>query len=214
MPEVQRVRHRFIDRLFHWSFALTAVALLATGLLPPFGVRFDWVPLHWTAGCLFLLLLAFHLLRSLAPARLRRMGIGRADLSGRPGKYSLAQKLMHHFVALACLTAGVSGALMLARIDTPLWERDPYWLGDTAWGWIYVLHGLSALLLLSALMLHVYFALRPEKAAYLRAMVLGWMREDEYRRLHDPARWQPEVKPEKAAKGQKGAGFQPRREGQ
>jgi len=86
----------------------------------------------------------------------------------------------------------VSGALLLRKIDLPIWRRDPYWLEAATWGRIYVLHDLAALGFVSLVVLHVYFALRPEKRAYLRAMLSGWMSEADYRAGHDPAAWQPE----------------------
>src|SRR6185369_17269465 len=96
------------------------------------------------------------------------------------GKYSVAQKLMHHAFALIVLTALATGGAMLARIDTPWWKRNPYLLGDSTWGIIYVLHGLAALFLITMVMLHVYFALRPEKRLFLRAMLRGWITRREF----------------------------------
>ena len=79
---------------------------------------------------------------------------------------------------------------MMVKVDTPWWERNPYWLSDELWGVIYVVHGLSALLLITMVMSHVYFALRPEKAMFLRSMFVGWVSRDEYERMHDSERWQ------------------------
>src|SRR5690606_41323047 len=81
----------------------------------------------------------------------------------KPGKYSLAQKLMHQLFAVVLLTAAVTGGLMMVRMDTPWWKRNPYWLSDATWGVVYVLHGLAALLLVTMIIAHIYFALRPEK---------------------------------------------------
>ena len=78
---------------------------------------------------------------------------------------------------------------MLVKVDTPWWERDPYWISDGAWGIVYAVHGFSALLLITLVMTHVYFALRPEKALYLRSMIRGWITREEYLREHDPERW-------------------------
>jgi cytochrome b subunit of formate dehydrogenase len=62
-------------------------------------------------------------------------------------------------------------------------------LADATWGIVYVLHGLAALLLITMVMMHVYFALRPEKLKFTRAMVLGWITRREYAENHDPQRW-------------------------
>lgn len=193
-PQGQKcVRHRAADRLLHWVFASCIVLLLLTGILPKLGVEFSWLVVHWVTGLVLLGATVLHVLRVLLWKPLRNMWIGPRDFArGKPGKFSLAQKLLHNGVALLALTALVTGLLMMVRIDTPLWERDPYWLAADAWGLVYVLHGLAALCFVSVIMLHVYFSLRPEKRMYLRAIVKGWITRDEYQREHDPQRWQPE----------------------
>jgi cytochrome b subunit of formate dehydrogenase len=110
----------------------------------------------------------------------------------RPGKYSLAQKLIHLSFALVLLAASVTGAMMLLRIDTPWWRRNPYWLAEPTWGAVYVVHGLAALLLVTMIIAHVYFALRPEKLLFTRAMIRGWITRAEYETHHDPSRWRAE----------------------
>jgi len=96
---------------------------------------------------------------------------------------------MHAVLGFAVLVASVTGAIMLAKVDTPLWQRNPYLLDASTWGVVYVLHGASALLILPLSMAHVYFALLPEKRAYLRAMIGGQMTREEAAEFHDPARW-------------------------
>jgi len=189
MSTVFVLRHHWFDRLLHWAFACIILILLFTGLLPPFGVQFDWVPVHWMAGAVLILLTLVHSLRSLFMKSPASMLPARQDLSGKPGKYSLSQKAIHHVIALVTLVAVVTGGLMTVRIDTPLWERNPYWLSADNWGTIYVLHGLMALVFVSLIMLHVYFALRPEKRLYLRSMFKGTITRAEYETEHDPERW-------------------------
>lgn len=199
-------RHAAIDRGFHWVTAAAVLTLLATAFLPIFGVQFPWVTAHWVAGAVLTGAVVVHIVRAPIAQSLRSMWIGVADLRdlaasvryaarisdtppGLPGKYSLAQKLIHHAFALVVLTAVVTGGLMMVRIDTPWWQRNPYWLADSTWGVVYVLHGLAALLLVTMIIVHVYFAFRPEKLHYLRAMVAGWITREEYLAHHDPARW-------------------------
>ena len=79
--------------------------------------------------------------------------------------------------------------LMLAKVDTPLWRRNPYLLEASTWGVVYVLHGAAALLTLTLTMAHVYFSLLPEKRAYLRAMIGGQMTREAAAEFHDPRRW-------------------------
>ena len=204
---VRIVRHALIDRLFHWVSAASVLILLGTAFLPIVGIEFAWVNIHWITGLVLIVAVLFHVVRSLLWQDWRSVWIGRADLADvlaimrstlraspnpppKPGKYSVAQKLIHLLFALAVLATLVTGAFMLARIDTPWWQRNPYWLGDATWGVIFILHGLAALLLITMVMMHVYFALRPEKLLFTRSMILGWITREEYRDHHDPKRWQ------------------------
>jgi len=183
-------RHAAVDRVFHWISAVSVLALLATGLLPVVGLKFPWVLVHWISGIVLTLAVLVHLLRSLSLAKLCSIWIRWRDLRGaRAGKYTLAQKLMHHALSLAVLVTIATGLPMLARIDTPFWERDPYLFAASTWGVIYVLHGLASLLTLTLAMIHIYFSLLPEKRMYLRAMWHGWITRAELPAEHDPARW-------------------------
>ena len=74
-------RHKGVDRLFHWLTALSVLTLLATGLLPVVGVKFDWVPIHWMTGVVLLVLVLFHLVRSVIWQKLKCMWIGARDFS-------------------------------------------------------------------------------------------------------------------------------------
>lgn len=194
------VRHHLVDRLFHWAMAASMLTLLGTGLCPILGWEFDWVPPHWIAGVVLAVTVIWHIFRALLQQDLMSIWIGpiellktigslRSGLFPKPGKYSIAQRLMHSTVTVFCLAALVTGLLMLVRIDTPFWERNPYLLSQSIWGLIYVLHGLAALIFVSVIMLHVYFAMRPEKLFYTRSMILGWITRKELEENHDPDLW-------------------------
>src|SRR6185369_17268451 len=181
-------------RVFHWVTALAVLLLLASSFLPIVGVKFSWLPLHWITGVVLCAALLFHLVRSTFFQRMRCMLFGPKDLrelraGRRAAKYTLAQKLMHAVLGTAVLVAAATGAVMLARVDTPLWQRNPYLLEASTWGVVYVLHGAAALATLTLTMTHVYFSLLPEKRAYLRAMIGGKMTRAEAAQFHDPARW-------------------------
>lgn len=203
------IRHAGADRAFHWVTAVCVLTLMATAFLPILGLTFSWVGIHWVTGLVLIAAVLFHIARVLFKQGFGAMWIGGNDFRDaaaivsatvrrdagaypKPGKYSFAQKLIHHAFALVVLTAAGTGAAMLVRIDTPWWKRNPYVLGDATWGVIYVLHGLAALTLITMVMLHVYFALRPEKLLFTRAMVRGWITRTEYVEHHDPQRWQVE----------------------
>ena len=187
-------RHAPIDRVFHWVTALSVLLLLVSAFLPILGLKFSWVPLHWITGVVLTVAVLFHTVRSTFFRRLRCMLIWPRHLrefaqGKKAAKYTLPQKLMHAVLGFAVLVATVTGVIMLAKVDTPLWKRDPYLLDAATWGIVYVLHGASALLILMLSMWHIYFSLLPEKRAYLRAMIGGQMTREEAAQFHDPARW-------------------------
>ena len=185
-------RHAGVDRLFHWVTAATMSVLLATSLLPLVGIRFAWVKIHWIAGLLLTLAVVFHILRALLvqkPKVIALTGADFAELSGaRPGKYSLAQKLMHLAWVVAVLVAVATGLVLMVKAGTPFFTRDPYLLTLKSWGILTLLHDLAALLSVFLILVHVYFGLLPEKRMYLRSMVQGWVTREELKANHDAER--------------------------
>ncbi len=200
-------RHDLSDRLFHWIVAVSVLVLLFTSFLPILGLKFAWVDIHWIAGLVLTALISWHVVRTLFLKRKFKIiwyGPGdlkdsfsdfkrllRIEMSGarKPGKYSGAQKLMHLAVSILILATIVTGLIMMVKIDTPLWQRDPYWLSDFYWGVTYLFHGIAALSLISVIMIHIYFALRPEKWMYTRSMIKGWITLEEFNDNHDKNRW-------------------------
>ena len=64
-----------------------------------------------------------------------------------------------------------TGVALLSRVRAPLLPRDPYrFFTDGGWGVVYALHGLAGLSLVALVIIHVYFALRPEKRPITLAM--------------------------------------------
>jgi cytochrome b subunit of formate dehydrogenase len=180
------LRHAGADRLFHWLMAATMVVLLATSLLPVLGLRFAWYGIHWVAGLVLTLLILLHIVRALFWQRPGTMLIRAADFSRRgAGKYTLAQKLMHLAWTVALLVAIVTGLLMLSKAGVPFLQRDPYVHSLAGWGALTLLHDLAALLSVFLILVHVYFGILPEKRAYLRAMLTGWITRTELKPEHD-----------------------------
>jgi len=180
------VRHLLPDRLFHWVMAVCVIVLGATAFLPIVGFRFDWVPVHWMTGIVLTLAVLFHLYRVFVVHGIGGMlpggddareavraikGCGSEGLS--PAKYDAFQKAYHLAAALTVLVLLATGLVMLAKIDTIFWRRDPSILTDATWGAVYVLHGLGAMALLFLVILHVYFSLLPEHRDILAAMIRG-----------------------------------------
>jgi formate dehydrogenase subunit gamma len=183
-------RHAGVDRVFHWLTALAVFTLMATGLLPVLGLKFDWIVIHWVVGIFLIVLVLFHIVRATFWQRLKCMyALSGAEIVGKKvTKYTVAQKLMHHAMTVMVLAAIITGCFMLLKMDTPLWKRDPYVLSQATWGVIYVIHGIAATLAITLIALHVYFAILPEKQMYLRAMIKGWMTREETAEHHQPPR--------------------------
>lgn len=207
--EPKVARHALAERLFHWILAASFLTLLVSAFGPIFGWRFDWVPLHVGAGIVLILAVLLHLWRALFSLDFWSMMIDRADLRnalrglvsvvegrgplpGKPAKYEVGQKLFHWGIAGLVLVLIATGLLMLAKLDTPFWQRNPYWLSEFTWGIIYTIHDLFAVLAVSMIILHLYFVLRPHTIFLLRSMVTGWITRREYLDDFDPQRWRPE----------------------
>jgi cytochrome b subunit of formate dehydrogenase len=179
------VRHAGIDRLFHWATAATMTVLLGTSLLPIVGVRFAWYQIHWMAGIVLTVAILLHVIRALFWQRLRTISLRASDLSGKPGKYTPAQKLMHLGWTVAILVAIATGLVMMVKAGVPFIRPDPYMYTLKTWGILTLLHDAAALLSVFLILVHVYFGILPEKRAYLRAMVLGWITRGELKAAHD-----------------------------
>lgn len=198
-------RHGMASRVFHWTMAVAMFALLITAFFPVLGLQFAWVTIHWMAGVLLIFSVAYHVVHATFKQDFWSMWIGgrdigdvgkllkgfltRTDGHSKTGKYPVDHKLYHHVVALASVLAIGTGLLMMVRVETPFWTRNPYLLADSTWGLVYVVHGLSGVALITLVMTHVYFALRPEKLWITRSMIYGWIGKEQYLEHHDPARW-------------------------
>ncbi len=199
------IRHRGIERLYHWLTAACVLTLLGTAFLPILDFKFDWVNVHWMAGVALGALVLIHIVRAVVWLDVWSMVVGPRDvveawsdtreLLGAggtptlPGKYPVAQKLYHAFIAVAILALLATGALMMVKIDTPFWVRNPYFLSASTWGIVYVVHDFAALCVLALTMVHIYFALRPDKFWITRSMFTGSISQADYAANHDPERW-------------------------
>ena len=212
-------RHSLAARLFHWIMALSMFALLITAFLPKVGVKFDWVLYHWIAGLFLTASILFHIFHATfvmdfwsiwpdrtdirdALRRTRRFFGKEAPPAERFAKYPLENKLYHCAVMVAGLAVMITGLFMMKRVDSIFKPRNPYLFGDMTWGWMYFLHGLAGVGLIALIMVHIYFAIRPEKLVITKSMIFGTLDRDYYLSHHDPARWGPEeTATEEAAAG-------------
>lgn len=199
------IRHKGFDRLYHWVMAACILILMATAFLPILGLKFAWLDIHWITGVVLAVLVLIHIVRAVVWQDWRNMWIGSADLrelwhdctrllGGRnspspSGKYDAAQKLYHFGIAIVVLAIVGTGLLMLLKIDTPLWHRNPYWFSADTWGVIYVVHGMAAMIVVATVLIHLYFGLIPDSWYLLRGMLRGWISRKEYAQHYDATRW-------------------------
>lgn len=198
-------RHTFMARAFHWVMAAAMFVLLFTAFLPIVGIRFPWVQWHWIAGLVLTGSIIYHIIHAtffldfwsiwVGPKDIPEFkaevlqAMGR-DVSGpKPGKYPLGNRLYHLAILVVGLIVVVSGMVMMYRIRTPLFPRDPYLFSDSTWGVTYILHGVAGVALVGLVIAHVYFAVRPEKWWITKAMIFGWVTRRNYLQHHDPERW-------------------------
>jgi cytochrome b subunit of formate dehydrogenase len=199
-------RHSLVARAFHWIMAVSMFTLLFTAFLPRVGVQFPWVTWHWVAGAVLTVSVIFHILHASFWLDFWSIWPDSIDMTdarnrifrfmGRPAppprkfaKYPLENKLYHAAIIAAGLSAIVTGVLMMSRVRTIFFPRNPYLFSDMTWGMMYVLHGLAGVGLIALIMVHVYFGIRPEKRPITKSMIFGWMSRDFYLEEHDPTRW-------------------------
>jgi cytochrome b subunit of formate dehydrogenase len=199
-------RHSLAARLFHWIMAAAMFVLLFTAFLPKVGIQFNWVTYHWIAGTVLSFSILFHIIHATfyldfwsiwpdrsdledAGRRFRRF-MGKSAAPPRKfAKYPLENKLYHGVVMLSGLAVIITGICMMFRVRTIFFPRNPYLFSDMTWGMLYVLHGLAGVGLITLTIVHVYFAIRPEKLPITASMIVGSMSREFYLQEHDPKRW-------------------------
>jgi len=199
-------RHSLAARLFHWIMAAAMLVLLFTAFLPKVGYPFNWVTYHWIAGTVLTISILFHIVHATfyldfwsiwpdrddledARRRVSRFMGKSAELPRKFAKYPLENKLYHGVVMLSGLAVIVTGICMMFRVRTIFFPRNPYLFSDMTWGMMYVLHGLAGVGLITLTIVHVYFAIRPEKLPITASMIVGSMSREFYLKEHDPKRW-------------------------
>src|SRR5712691_7539119 len=106
-----------------------------------------------------------------------------------PAQCRLENKLYHLAIVATGLSVILTGVFMLSRVRTIFFPRNPYLFSDMTWGLMYVLHGLAGVGLIALVMMHVYFAVRPEKLDITKSMISGSMSREFYLQEHDLERW-------------------------
>jgi cytochrome b subunit of formate dehydrogenase len=205
-------RHSLSARLFHWIMAAAMFVLLFTAFLPKVGVQFNWVVYHWIAGTILTISILFHLIHATFFMDFWSIWPDRADLEdawnrfqrflGKSGalprkfaKYPLENKLYHGVVMVTGFAVIATGVFMMFRVRTIFFPRNPYLFSDMTWGLMYVLHGLAGVSFITLVIVHVYFAIRPEKLPITASMIIGSMSREFYLKEHDPRRWSVDALP-------------------
>ncbi len=199
------VRHSLPARLFHWIMAGSVLVLLGTGFLPVLCIHFDWVAIHWIAGLVLIGSIIFHVIHTVFWLNWRDIWISSKDWSewkaevreiingtetpSKSAKYPVDHRIFHNMIALTAFGVMATGLLMMFRIDGTIFARNSYMLSENSWGWVYVIHGLSAVGFVGMVMTHIYFAILPEKRWMTISMILGWITRKDYIANHDPERW-------------------------
>jgi cytochrome b subunit of formate dehydrogenase len=186
--------------------AAAMFVLLFTAFLPKVGVQFNWVAYHWIAGSVLTVSILFHVIHATfyldfwsiwpdrsdledAARRFQRFLGKSAALPRKFAKYPLENKLYHGVVMFSGLAVIVTGVFMMFRVRTIFFSRNPYLFSDMTWGMMYALHGLAGVGLITLTIVHVYFAVRPEKLPITASMIVGSMSREFYLKEHDPSRW-------------------------
>jgi cytochrome b subunit of formate dehydrogenase len=198
-------RHTFMARMFHWVMAASMFVLLFTAFLPIVGIRFAWVWWHWMAGLVLTGSIIYHIIHATFFLDFWSIWVGPRDIpefkaemlrelghevpGPKSGKYPLGNRLYHLAILVTGLAASITGILMMSRIRTPLFNRDPYIMSDVAWGWTYVAHGVVGVGLIGLVIAHVYFAVRPDKWWITKSMIFGYISRRHYVEHHDTQRW-------------------------
>jgi len=82
----------------------------------------------------------------------------------------------------------VTGIIMMARVEDASLGPESLSVQRPELGVMYVLHGLAGVSLVALVMVHVYFAVRPEKWWITNSMIFGWIARRHYLEHHDPDR--------------------------
>jgi cytochrome b subunit of formate dehydrogenase len=202
-------RHSLAARIFHWTMAFAMLTLLVTAFVPVMGLEIPaWVTLHWMAGVLLIATIIYHIIHSIGwqdfwsmmsfGPKFFKSGIAQTKhvlSSGAPdpkgGKYPFDHRMYHHSVIVASGAAIVTGVIMMMRIDTPFFERNPYLLDDATAGVVFVIHGVAGVAFIVLIASHIYFALRPDKRWLFWSMIRGWISKEAYAEHFDPQEWKP-----------------------
>ena len=191
-------RHSLAARLFHWIMAASMLTLLFTAFLPKVGVQFDWVKYHWIAGVVLTASILFHIIHATffmdfwsiwpdkidiedATRRYKRATGGQAPPPRRFAKYPLGKQDVPSGDLLRRAVGDYHRFLHALPHPDSVVRPQPVPLRRHGLGGLtYLLHGLAGVGLIGLIMIHIYFALRPEKLVITKSMVFGTLDAHHY----------------------------------
>ena len=196
------VRHRLASRAIHWAAALFFFTALCTGL-PIWSPLFGWMAslfgglavcrwLHPWTGSLFFVSMGFMFVHWLSDMRLQPADrawlrprtiaayMRHEDVVAEVGKYNGGQKLFFFAAVLGAVGLLFSGAVLWFPLAFPALLREA----------ALVLHDLTFILFVVAIVLHVYLGTAAEPGTF-HSMVRGTVTTS-WAKLHHP-RWYRDV---------------------
>jgi len=216
-------RHSLAARIFHWSMSAAMLTLLVTAFVPVMGLEIPaWVTIHWIAGVALILTVIYHIIHSIGwqdfwsmmsfgpnffregAAQMKHL-VSSSAPEPKGGKYPFDHRMYHHAVILASFAAIITGVIMMMRIDTPFFTRNPYLVTDETAGVIFAIHGVAGVAFILLIASHIYFALRPDKRWLFWSMIRGWVSRDVYVEHFDPQKWPAKEQPTQTVNSASGA---------
>ena len=95
------LRHKLVDRIYHWVMAITVLTLLGTAIVPLTrdmltkgawpknsvafgqttwgGIFIDWLTVHWVAGFVLIFIIIYHIIRASIWLNFKSMLVGPRD---------------------------------------------------------------------------------------------------------------------------------------
>lgn len=178
----------------------------------------SWLALHELTGIILIGYTVFHVGHVAAKGTWMKMWFSREDLEDqfvriknflglteeypRQFEYPGAQKFLHWGVTGATLGLIVTGLVLLRRLNfIGLWEATrefsflgvAFTLGQAGSlgliSWSFVIHDFLAIAMVSLVMGHIYFAIRPQEWEVTRSMITGNVPINMYAEKYDPRSW-------------------------
>jgi formate dehydrogenase subunit gamma len=213
----QRASH-WIMAISVFLLMLSGFIIMNTNVTVDLVPGFGWLTIHIVSAVVLIGYVVFHVAHVAYKGTWSEMWFGRRDVKDlwvrfknlvgitdeypRQFKYPSAQKILHWSITVASLGVIITGLVLLRRVSLePLWSAAreftlfgvTFGLGTSdALGlvsWSFILHDLFAIGILTLVLGHIYFALRPNEWAITESMITGYVSVPEYAEKYSPKSW-------------------------